>query len=78
MINEKEHILTAGGGDLTVPHGTRHRFFSHPSSTEDLKIRVTLNNEDLDKRLDENFLRNFVAYLVDCEKNKLEPSLFQM
>lgn len=78
MINETEHILTPENGELTVPHGSRHRFFSHPSSTQDLKIRVKLDPEDIEKRLDEAFLRNFFGYMGDCEKYKMDPSPFQL
>jgi mannose-6-phosphate isomerase-like protein (cupin superfamily) len=78
FINEKEHLLTAEDGEITIPHGARHRFFSHPSATEDLKVKITLNPEDLEKRLDENFLRNFWGYMGDCETHKIQPSPFQM
>lgn len=63
---------------MTIPCGARHRFFSHPSATEDLKIRITLSRQDLDNKLDETFMRNFFGYVADCEKHNMEPSPFQL
>jgi hypothetical protein len=76
---------------------SRHAFFPHPSSGEDLVFNVWVTPEtgsvclpshstkfpsrqvkEIDAGLDENFLRNFSTYLMDCEREGLAPSLFQL
>jgi hypothetical protein len=34
--------------------------------------------QDIDSGLDEIFLRNFASYLMDCERENINPSLFQL
>lgn len=65
----------------TLPYSTsvnRHAFWCHESCSEDLIFKVWLTPENLDHGLDEKFMRNFDGYLVDCEKAKVAPSLFQL
>ncbi|PYH46716.1 cupin domain-containing protein [Aspergillus saccharolyticus JOP 1030-1] len=76
--NETEHIVTKADGTVEVPAGTRHRFFVHATSQEDVIFRVWADPQDLDHSFDENFLRNFVGYLRDCQRQGIAPSPFQI
>lgn len=56
-----------------------HRFWSHPSATEDLIFHGWADPcKDEDHILDVNFLRNLTGYLADCHEAKLQPSVFQL
>jgi mannose-6-phosphate isomerase-like protein (cupin superfamily) len=76
--NGKVHAITANDGPVEIPAGERHRFWAHPSGTEDLIFKVWVDPEDLDKGFDETFMRNFTGYLRDCERDKIAPSIFQI
>jgi hypothetical protein len=56
----------------------RHRFWAHASTEEDVVFKVWAEPQDLDHSFDENFLRNFVGYLRDCQKANISPSIFQI
>ncbi|KAI0174359.1 hypothetical protein BJ166DRAFT_511959 [Pestalotiopsis sp. NC0098] len=73
-----EHVVTKDDDVLCIRAGTRHRFWSHPSSTESLIFHGWADPKTGDNILDENFLRNLQGYLADCHREKLEPSPFQL
>lgn len=76
--NGQEYKLTADSGTVSIPPGTRHRFWAHASGTKDLVFKCWVHPQDLDHSFDESFLRNFVGYIRDCQKAKIEPSIFQL
>ncbi|OQE43224.1 hypothetical protein PENCOP_c003G00135 [Penicillium coprophilum] len=78
LKNEKEHVVTRDSGVVVVPPGTRHRFWVHSSAQEDVVFKVWAEPQDLDHSFDENFLRNFVGYLRDCQRANISPSIFQI
>ncbi|KAF2685187.1 hypothetical protein K458DRAFT_365440 [Lentithecium fluviatile CBS 122367] len=78
MKNEKEVVATKDDGIVEIPAGTRHRFWAHASGNEDLIFKVWAEPQGLDHSFDENFLRNFVGYQHDCQKENLTPSVFQL
>jgi hypothetical protein len=43
-----------------------------------LIFKVWVKPQDAPNGFDEAFMRNTAGYLRDCEKAKIEPSLFQM
>ncbi|KAI1338692.1 hypothetical protein F5Y15DRAFT_416916 [Xylariaceae sp. FL0016] len=79
IVDGKEQRVTKDDGILRIPAGCRHRFWSYPSATESLVFYAWPDPcKDVDNILDINFLRNAVGYLSDCEKQGLQPSLFQV
>lgn len=65
--------------DRKPPWTCSHRFWSHKSASENLVFSAWADPcKDRDHIIDVNFLRNAVGYLADCEKNGLQPSLFQL
>ncbi|KAF2177778.1 hypothetical protein K469DRAFT_719540 [Zopfia rhizophila CBS 207.26] len=76
--NGKEHVITKADGKVTIPRGTRHRFWAHPSGTEDLIFNVWTEPQEIDHSFDINFLRNFIGYLADCTRQNIKPSFFQV
>ncbi|KAF2644247.1 hypothetical protein P280DRAFT_466909 [Massarina eburnea CBS 473.64] len=78
MKNEKEVVATQEDGIVKIPPGTRHRFWAHSSGTEDLIFKVWAEPQGLNNSFDENFLRNFVGYQRDCQKENITPSVFQL
>ncbi|KAH7323180.1 hypothetical protein B0I35DRAFT_194131 [Stachybotrys elegans] len=78
-IDGKEHKLTKGDGPLVIYRNSRHRFWSHPSSTESLIFRGRADPcKDEDNILDLNFLRNLTGYIADALDAGLQPSGFQL
>nr|A0A1J0HSL4.1 RecName: Full=Oxidoreductase iacF; AltName: Full=Iso-A82775C biosynthesis cluster protein F [Pestalotiopsis fici W106-1]APC57598.1 putative cupin [Pestalotiopsis fici] len=74
-----EVAITKNDPVLHIPRGTRHRFWPHPSSTEDLVFTAWADPcKDHDHILDLNFLRNLAGYLADCDSEGLQPSPFQL
>ncbi|KAL8942499.1 MAG: hypothetical protein Q9216_001643 [Gyalolechia sp. 2 TL-2023] len=74
-----EQVLTNDDAVLFIPAGTRHRFWSHRTASENLVFSAWADPcKDVDHIIDVNFLRNAVGYLADCEKNGLQPSLLQL
>ncbi|KAF1922274.1 uncharacterized protein M421DRAFT_413326 [Didymella exigua CBS 183.55] len=74
-----EYAVTKDDGILSIPKGTRHRFWSHTSATEDLVFTIWLDPcTETDHILDVNSLRNLTGYMHDCQKAGLEPSPWQM
>ncbi|KAI3324039.1 hypothetical protein HD806DRAFT_58928 [Xylariaceae sp. AK1471] len=78
VTDSKTHALTKADGTLKIKAGTRHRFWFHESSTEDVVFRGWIDSQDKDQGLDRDVLRNYQGYIVDCRKNNLEPSFFQL
>ncbi|KAI0875432.1 hypothetical protein GGS24DRAFT_455177 [Hypoxylon argillaceum] len=79
--NEKEYRLTKDDGIFQILPGTRHRFWAHPSireTEENFEFHVWAEPADVDRGFDENYLRNALGYLRDCQQQGLEPSIFQM
>ncbi|RDA83524.1 hypothetical protein CP532_4158 [Ophiocordyceps camponoti-leonardi (nom. inval.)] len=76
--NGREIQATRSDGVIDIPAGTRHRFWAHASSQEDLVFQVWAEPQDLDHSFDENFLRNFVGYHRDCQEANIKPSIFQI
>ncbi|KAJ4304907.1 hypothetical protein N0V90_000435 [Kalmusia sp. IMI 367209] len=76
--NEKERMITSNDGILEIPPGTRHRFWAHSSIEEDLVFKVWTMPQDLDLGFDENYLRNILGYLRDCQQQEIDVSVFQM
>ncbi|PHH80588.1 hypothetical protein CDD80_847 [Ophiocordyceps camponoti-rufipedis] len=76
--NGQELRATRDDGIVEIPAGTRHRFWAHASSQEDLVFKVWAEPQDLDHSFDENFLRNFVGYQRDCQLAGIKPSVFQI
>ncbi|KAI0186720.1 hypothetical protein F4808DRAFT_466529 [Astrocystis sublimbata] len=76
--NGQRLAATKGSGTIEIPAGTRHRFWAHATSSEDLVFKVWAEPQDLDNSFDENFLRNFVGYQRDCRRANLKPSTFQL
>ncbi|KAK5637399.1 hypothetical protein RRF57_013111 [Xylaria bambusicola] len=76
--NGKEIAATKDDGILEIPAGTRHRFWAHSSTTEDLVFKVWAEPQDIDHSFDENFLRNFTGYQRDCQMQGIKPSPFQL
>lgn len=57
---------------------SRHRFWAHESSTEDLVFQVWTLPQGVDRGFDEKFMRHVAGYLRDCQNAGLSPSLFQL
>ncbi|KAK1950780.1 hypothetical protein LY78DRAFT_732341 [Colletotrichum sublineola] len=77
--NGVEYSVTKDDGIFHIPAGTRHRFWSHKSATEDLVFSVWLDPcKDSDYILDVNFLRNLSGYIDDCLKAGVKPSVLQI
>ncbi|RDA93289.1 hypothetical protein CP533_2046 [Ophiocordyceps camponoti-saundersi (nom. inval.)] len=76
--NGQEIAATEKDGIIEIPPGTRHRFWAHASSQEDLVFQVWAEPQDLNHSFDENFLRNFVGYHRDCQAANIKPSVFQI
>ena len=57
---------------------SRHRFWAHSSIEEDLVFKVWTMPQDLDLGFDENYLRNILGYLRDCQQQGIGVSVFQM
>lgn len=55
-----------------------HKFWSHPSSQEDLVFKVWAEPQGLDNSFDEKFIRNLIGYQRDCKIAKMAPSVFQL
>lgn len=45
---------------------------------ENLEFHVWAEPADVNRGFDENYLRNALGYLRDCQQQGLEPSIFQM
>ncbi|KAI5854498.1 hypothetical protein GGS23DRAFT_474725 [Durotheca rogersii] len=73
----KTHVLTQDDGTVAIAPSTRHRFWAHPGK-EDLIFKVYAQPEEVDRGFDENYLRNALGYLRDCQMSSIEPSIFQM
>ncbi|KAK6210533.1 hypothetical protein LQW54_006141 [Pestalotiopsis sp. IQ-011] len=79
IVDGKEFALTKHDGVLSIRAGSRHRFWSPPSSTESLVFHGWADPcKDVDHILDINFLRNIVGYVADCDKAGISPSIFQI
>ncbi|KAK3320795.1 hypothetical protein B0T19DRAFT_478005 [Cercophora scortea] len=81
VIKNGERLrITKESGPVTIPAGARHRFWAHEDGTEDLIFEFWMDPgpQDLDRSIDERFMRNFAGYLRDCAKAGLEPSVFQL
>ncbi|KAL7898969.1 hypothetical protein HDV63DRAFT_379274 [Trichoderma sp. SZMC 28014] len=76
--NGKEIRATKDDGIIEVPAGTRHKFWSHASNTEDLVFKVWAEPQGLDNSFDERFIRNLIGYQADCYRAKMAPSVFQL
>ncbi|KAI1734119.1 hypothetical protein F4680DRAFT_439516 [Xylaria scruposa] len=75
----KEYAITKDDGIFSIPAGTRHRFWSHKTATEDLVFTIWLDPcKDADYILDVNTLRNLTGYMGDCQKDGLKVSFWQM
>ncbi|KAL9131585.1 MAG: hypothetical protein Q9175_006728 [Cornicularia normoerica] len=77
-MNGQEYKLSKESKPISIPPGTRHRFWAHAAGTEDLVFKCWVHPQDLDHSFDESFLRNFVGYMRDCQKANMAPSLFQI
>ncbi|KAI0879964.1 uncharacterized protein GGS22DRAFT_176317 [Annulohypoxylon maeteangense] len=75
--NGKEVLLTKDDGVLDIPPGTRHRFWAHSTTQHDLIFKVWAEPQDVQHGFDENFLRNYLGYLRDCQQQNIKPSVFQ-
>ncbi|KAI1430765.1 hypothetical protein GGR50DRAFT_698692 [Xylaria sp. CBS 124048] len=73
-----ERALTKDDGILKIPAGTRHRFWCHKSSTENLVFHGWIDPQDKDYILDKNYLRHLQGYIADCDKANVKPSIFQI
>ncbi|KAK0622038.1 hypothetical protein B0T17DRAFT_618402 [Bombardia bombarda] len=77
--NEKEVAWTKDDGLLKITPGTRHRFWPHSSNTDqNLVFKVWAEPQDLDLGFDESYLRAGLGYLRDCQREGMEPSVFQL
>ncbi|KAK8070919.1 hypothetical protein PG997_011122 [Apiospora hydei] len=76
--NEQESVLTKEDGVVVIPPGTRHRFWAHSSNKGDLVFKVHAEPHEAEHGFDEAYLRNALGYLRDCQREKLEPSVFQL
>ncbi|KAI1377705.1 hypothetical protein F4677DRAFT_415280 [Hypoxylon crocopeplum] len=76
--NGQDLVVTKDDGIVKVPAGTRHRFWAHASSQEDLVFKVWAEPQGLDHGFDEKFVRNLVGYQRDCQEANLEPSVLQL
>ncbi|KAI6086402.1 hypothetical protein F4821DRAFT_130197 [Hypoxylon rubiginosum] len=76
--NEKQVMLTKDDGILKITPGTRHRFWAHSPAREDLIFKVWAEPQDGQHSFDENYLRNALGYLRDCQMQNINPSIFQM
>ncbi|KAI1426167.1 hypothetical protein F5Y12DRAFT_794628 [Xylaria sp. FL1777] len=79
--NEKLYTLTKDDGIFQITPGSRHRFWAHPSikdGNENLEFHVWAEPDDSDRGFTENYLRNALGYLRDCQQQGLQPSIFQM
>ncbi|EED21268.1 conserved hypothetical protein [Talaromyces stipitatus ATCC 10500] len=76
--NGKQLKITKDDGIVTVPAGTRHKFWSHESNQEDLIFKVWAEPQGLDNSFDEKFIRNLIGYQRDCYKANMQPSIFQL
>ncbi|KAI0972053.1 hypothetical protein F4678DRAFT_67334 [Xylaria arbuscula] len=77
--NGVNHRITKDDGVLTIPAGTRHRFWVHESTPENVIFDVWLDPcTGVDHILDENFLRNLSGYVNDCLKAGMQPSVLQI
>ncbi|KAI1112708.1 hypothetical protein F5Y14DRAFT_245149 [Nemania sp. NC0429] len=75
----KEYAFTKDDGTISIPAGTRHRFWSHKTSTEDLVFTIWLDPcKDTDYIMDVNTLRNLTGYMGDCQKAGVKVSPWQM
>jgi len=63
---------------LLTTKDNSHRFWAHSSGKDNLVFKVWAKPQDLDHSFDENFLRNFVGYQRDCEREGINPSTFQL
>ncbi|KAI1198788.1 hypothetical protein F5X97DRAFT_333103 [Nemania serpens] len=76
--NEREHVLTKNTGVVVISPGTRHRFWAHPDNEDDVVFTVRARPYDEEHGFTENYLRNAIGYLRDCERENLAPSVFQL
>ncbi|KAI1660863.1 hypothetical protein F4813DRAFT_348612 [Daldinia decipiens] len=76
--NGKEYVLTKDDGILKISPGTRHRFWAHSSTQEDLIFKVWAEPQEFEHAFDENYLRNALGYLRNCQEENIKPSIFQM
>ncbi|ETS80417.1 hypothetical protein PFICI_07946 [Pestalotiopsis fici W106-1] len=77
--NGVEYAITKDDGIFHIPRGTRHRFWSHKTATEDLVFSIWLDPCTSEEHiLDVNFLRNLSGYVNDCVKSGLKPSVLQI
>ncbi|KAK7954817.1 hypothetical protein PG988_015511 [Apiospora saccharicola] len=76
--NGQEKVVTKEEGVVVIPSGTRHRFWAHPSNQGDLVFRVHADPHETQHGFDENYIRHYLGYLRDCEREKLAPSLCQL
>ncbi|KAH4116037.1 hypothetical protein HBH64_047200 [Parastagonospora nodorum] len=74
-----EYAVTKDDGVFCIPKGTRHRFWSHKSGTEDLVFTVWLDPcTETDHLFDVNILRNLTGYMNDCKKLGVALSPWQL
>ncbi|KAL6695687.1 hypothetical protein J3F84DRAFT_349002 [Trichoderma pleuroticola] len=76
--DRKQVRATKDDGVIEVPAGTRHKFWAHPSSQEDLIFKVWAEPQGLDNSFDEKFIRNLIGYQRDCKMANMAPSIFQL
>ena len=73
----KSFRWTAADGVLDIPIGLRHTFKTDPDCQETVIFQITADPEE-ENGMSERFFRNIYAYIDDCDKAKVAPSLVQL
>jgi mannose-6-phosphate isomerase-like protein (cupin superfamily) len=76
MRGRKPIRMKAGDGPLVVPQFLPHRFENVPGSTEPLVIEY--NYDASMREMEMRFFYNVFAYLDDCQRAKMAPSILQL
>lgn len=80
ILNGRTGLLTPASGPGLIPAGGRHTFWLDFDRSEDIKNLVFhcwVSPPDAEHGWDEVFFRNFQAYLGDCARYGMKPSVFQ-
>ncbi|KAF2104154.1 hypothetical protein NA57DRAFT_70367 [Rhizodiscina lignyota] len=70
----KPTVINAGE-TIVIPMGAYHRF-ENPDPDNVMVLQIALDPDLRDA--EHSFFRNFLGYIDDCKKGKMEPSIFQL
>lgn len=79
VLNGKEGVLNPKSGPGLIPAGGRHTFWLDLDKCEgkELVFHCWVSPHQLEHGWNEVFFRNFQAYLADCARHGMKPSIFQ-